>query len=204
MSASVDIAGRTIPAPPDLLDRMVRAVEKVRLRLARVRSALEAAEIPYAIVGEQAVAAWVARRDEAAVRNSPEISILLNRSDLGRARAAMEMAAFHFQELDGVDVFGESPAVPMRHAVRIVYAGERLGGSIGFLAPEVGESEEGERFRIVGLEPLVRMKLASFRLVDRVNIRDMIDVSLVDESWLPRLPGLLSERLKELLEDPEG
>ena len=32
----------------------------------------------------------------------------------------------------------------------------------------------------------------------------MIDVGLVDESWLPRLPAELSPRLKELLDDPEG
>jgi hypothetical protein len=47
---------------------MIRAVEKVRARLERAVAALEGAGIPYAIAGGNAVAAWVSRVDEAAVR----------------------------------------------------------------------------------------------------------------------------------------
>ncbi len=55
---------------PVSLERMVRAVEKVRDRLRRATAALTAAEIQFAVVGGNAVAAWVARVDEAAVRNT--------------------------------------------------------------------------------------------------------------------------------------
>jgi hypothetical protein len=48
------------------------------------------------------------------------------------------------------------------------------------------------------------MKLTSGREKDRVYIGDMIDVSLVDETWLPKLPAPLAERLRSLLEDPYG
>jgi hypothetical protein len=48
------------------------------------------------------------------------------------------------------------------------------------------------------------MKLTSFLLKDRVHVQDMIEVGLVDESWLPRLPDELSSRLKEPLDNPEG
>ena len=48
------------------------------------------------------------------------------------------------------------------------------------------------------------MKLISFRSKDRMHLHDLIDVGLVDASWLPRLPDELSVRLKELLDDPEG
>lgn len=53
-----------------ILERMVRAVEKVRERLARATSALEKAKVPYAVVGGNAIAVWVATVDEAAVRNT--------------------------------------------------------------------------------------------------------------------------------------
>jgi hypothetical protein len=56
---------------------MVRAVEKVRERLRRATAALEGAGIPYAVVGGNAVASWVARVDEAAVRNTQDVDILL-------------------------------------------------------------------------------------------------------------------------------
>jgi hypothetical protein len=52
-------------------ERMIRAVEEVRERLRRATAALEAAGVPYAVAGGNAVAAWVSRVDEAAVRNCP-------------------------------------------------------------------------------------------------------------------------------------
>ena len=80
--------------PPASLDRMVRAVEKVRERLLRSTAALEAAAIPHAVIGGNAVAAWVSRVDEAAVRNTQDVDILIRRSDLGRVKVALENAGF--------------------------------------------------------------------------------------------------------------
>ena len=48
------------------------------------------------------------------------------------------------------------------------------------------------------------MKLTSFRDKDRVHVRDLMAVGLVDESWLERLPTPLRSRLQELLDDPDG
>src|SRR4051812_48134793 len=48
---------------PFSLDRMVRAVERVRERLVRATAALEKAGIPYAVAGGNAVAVWVTRVD---------------------------------------------------------------------------------------------------------------------------------------------
>ena len=71
---------------------MIGAVEKVRERLRRAVAALEAAHVPYAVVGGNAVAAWVSRVDEAAVRNTQDVDILLRRSDLPAAIEAMARA----------------------------------------------------------------------------------------------------------------
>src|SRR5207247_1855581 len=68
-------------------ERMIHAVEKVRERLQRATSALERAGIPHAVAGGNAVAAWVSRVDESAVRNTQDVDILLRRSDLDRATA---------------------------------------------------------------------------------------------------------------------
>ena len=47
------------------------------------------------------------------------------------------------------------------------------------------------------------MKLTAFRDKDRVHLRDMLDVGLIDASWLARLPASLAERLQELIDHPE-
>ena len=51
-------------------ERMSNAIENVRWRLLRAAAALAQANIPYAVAGGNAVAAWVSRVDEAAVRNT--------------------------------------------------------------------------------------------------------------------------------------
>lgn len=194
----------SIPAPQDLLDRMVRAVERVRERLSRAAAALEEAGIPYAVVGGNAVASWVARVDEAAVRNTQDVDILLNRSDLDAAKEALAKAGFVFRHVKGIDMFLDGPGAKARDAVHVLFAGEKVRSDDLAEAPRIDESEETGSFRVVALESLLRMKLTSFRDKDRTHIRDMIDVGLVDETWLARLPAPLSERLKELLETPEG
>jgi Uncharacterised nucleotidyltransferase len=193
-----------VPAPADLLDRMVRAVEKVRERLSRAAAALEGAGIPYAVVGGNAVASWVARVDEAAVRNTQDVDILLNRSDLDAAKQALAKTGFVFRHVKGIDMFLDGPGAKARDAVHILFAGEKVRADDPVAAPHVDESEPTATFRVVELEALIRMKLTSYRRKDQVHVLDMIDVGLVDESWLSRLPAPLAERLKELLDNPEG
>jgi hypothetical protein len=67
---------------PFSLERVVSAVERVRQRLLRAAAALQAANVPYAIVGGNAVALWVSRVDEAAVRNTQDVDILIRREEI--------------------------------------------------------------------------------------------------------------------------
>jgi len=53
-------------------------------------TSLEETGIQFALVGGNAVAAWVARVDEAAVRNTRDVDVLLRRADLDGARQALE------------------------------------------------------------------------------------------------------------------
>ena len=82
MSTDAEKDGHQIYPFPILLDRMVRAVEKVRIRLLRTVKALDDADIPYAVIGGNAVTAWVSRIDEAAIRNTQDVDILIQRGDL--------------------------------------------------------------------------------------------------------------------------
>jgi len=59
-------------------------------------------------------------------------------------------------------------------------------------------------FPTLTLEALVKMKLNAFRDKDRMHLRDMIDVELIDQSWPPRFPTELADRLQQLLDNPEN
>jgi len=187
-----------------LWDRMERAVEKIQERLERTATTLEQAGIPYAIIGGNAVRAWVAQADEAAVRTTRDVDILLRRSDLPAAVAAMEGAGFVFRHVKGIDMFLDGPGSKARDAVYVLFAGEKVKPDDLVPAPDVSEAEDIARHRILRLEALVRMKLTAFRRKDQMHLLDMIDVELVDESWCERLPTELAARLKELIDDPNG
>ena len=185
------------------LERMVRAVEKVRDRLLRTARALEAAGIPYAVAGDNAVAAWVSRVDEAAVRNTQDVDILLRRSDLERAIAAMNSAGFIYRHVSSIDLFLDGPDAKARDAVHVVFAQERVREDYLLPAPDVAESEPGDAFRLLDLDAIVRMKLTSFRRKDQVHLLDMIEVGLIGQSFVGRLPSELAVRLQELIDHSE-
>src|SRR5437867_819081 len=111
---------------------MSNAVEKVRSRLLRAASALREAGVPYAVAGGNAVAAWVSRVDEAAVRNTRDVDILLRRSDLEAAKTALATAGFVYRRVamlgrpGSMDVFLDGPKASIRDAIRVVPAGERV------------------------------------------------------------------------------
>ena len=184
-------------------ERMMNAVEKVRERLMRAVRALERDRIPYAVAGGNAVAAWVSRVDEAAVRNTQDVDILLRRADLDAATSALAKAGFIRRHIAGIELFLDGPNARARDAVHVVLAMEKVRPDYPLPSPDVTESEAAT-FRLLTLEALVRMKLTSFRDKDRVHIRDLMEVGLVDATWLARLPGVLRPRLQQVLDSPDG
>jgi len=187
-----------------LLDRMVTAVERVRNRLLRTAAALEAAGVPYAVVGGNAVAAWVATIDRAAVRNTQDVDILLRRSDLPSAIKAMEAAGFEYQNVLGIDMFLDGPDASPRDAVHVLFANEKVKPAYVAPSPDVEESERSESLNVINVEALVKMKLMSNRDKDRTHLRDMLGVGLIDASWVRRFPPELGSRLQHLIDTPEG
>ena len=183
---------------------MVSAVEKVKERLLRATAALHAASIPYAVVGGNAVAAWVTRVDEAAVRNTQDVDILLRREDLPSAVKALEGAGFVFRHVAGMDVFLDGLDAKARDAVHVVFAGEKVRPHEPVLNPDVMQSEEGDNYRILSLEALVQIKLTAFRIKDKMHLIDLLDVGLIDQTWTSRYPPELAERLQSLIDDPDG
>jgi hypothetical protein len=189
---------------PFSLERMVSAVERVRDRLLRATSALAAADVKYAVAGGNAVAVWVARVDETAVRNTQDVDVLIRREDLDAARAAMEAAGFVYRRAAGMDVFLDGPNAKARDAVHLIFANEKVRPHETVPNPDVTDSEAADRFRVLSLEALVRIKLTAFRDKDRVHLRDLIGVGLIDSAWIPRFPSELGARLQLLLDDPQG
>ncbi len=187
-----------------LLERMVLAVERVRDRLRRAAAALEGAGVPYAVAGGNAVAAWVATIDVAAIRNTQDVDIILRRSDLPAAILAMEAAGFTHRHAAGIDMFLDGPKAKARDAVHVLFAAEKVRPEYLEPVPGVEYPFIDKNVRVLPLNALLTMKLTSFRDKDRTHIRDLIDVGLIDASWCPKFSSELASRLQVLLDTPDG
>jgi hypothetical protein len=185
---------------PGLWERYLMALDDVTDRLRRMTTTLDQAAVPYALVGGQAVALWVATRDPAAVRTTKDVDILIHRDDLPRARAAALAAGLDYFEVMGVGMFLDRGDPNPRHGVHLVWAGEKVRPEHLLAAPTIDERERWEACpQVVTLAALVRMKLLAHRDQDRVHLRDLIDVGLVGRDLLIDLPEELSRRLDSLL-----
>lgn len=189
---------------------MAKGIDDVRQRLERAAGALDRHGVDYAVVGGNAVAAWVSRADESAVRNTRDVDILLRREDMARASEALAAAGFVHRRVASLgkaaamDVFLDGPDAKVRDAVHVLWAGEKAVPDAIDFTPELRETENSGSFHLVPLEDLVRMKLVSFRDKDRMHLRDLIAVRLVDASWPSRFSQDLACRLQTILDDPEG
>ncbi|MBY0523949.1 MAG: nucleotidyltransferase family protein [Gemmataceae bacterium] len=175
-------------------------MDDVTARLQRITTAFEDASVPYALIGGQAVALWVATKDPAAVRTTKNVDVLLRRDDLPKARAAALGAGFDYFEVVDVGMFLERADPNPRKAVHLVWAGEKVRPENALPSPMIDERaalEPGKQ--VVSLSALVRMKLTANRDQDRVHLRDMIDVGLIGRDMLAPLPTELATRLDALL-----
>lgn len=180
---------------------MIEAVRIVERRLARAIECLERARIQNLVIGDHAVSAWIASVDEAAVRNTFRVELLIERRLLKEASAAFLSAGF--TQLDSTR-FVETPDAKPRNAVELFCANELRRPDDVLPTPSLEPNALLGGFRVLDLQPLVEMQLVGFRTNDKVNVRDPIEVGLVDSTWLERLPQVLAMRLQLLLDSPEG
>lgn len=175
------------------------AVDRVERRLRRVTGALDAAGVLYAVVGGNAVAAWVGRVDPSATRATKDVDLLVRRADIERISAVMASLGFVREDLRRLVLFIDPEEPSKRAGVHLVWAGEKVLPSYSSAAPDVAESvRDPEGFLVLNLPALVRMKLTSFRPIDQAHVQDMLAVGLVDETVRRSLPAAQAARLAEL------
>jgi hypothetical protein len=153
----------------------VMAVNRVEERLRKVTAAMEAAGVKYAVIGGNAVAAWVARVDPQATRSTKDVDILCDRAEESKLNNAMLELGFTWPDVLGVSMFIDPEEPSARNAVHVIWANEHVRPEYHAPAPGVDESvRDPQEFLVLNIPALVRMKLTSFRRIDQVHIEDLL------------------------------
>ncbi len=126
------------------------------------------------------------RKEPAAVRTTKDVDILLRRGDLPKARAAAAPVDMDYFEVLGVGMLLERSDPNPRKAVHLWWTEEKVRAEYPLPSPSVNERVQLDPgMQVISLAGLVRMKLMLNRDQDRVHLRDMIDVGLIDRDLLP-------------------
>jgi hypothetical protein len=173
------------------------AIERVEEQLHRFTKALDTAGVPYAVVGGNAVAAWVSTIDPDATRTTKDVDVLMRRCDLERAAKAVEPAGMIREEVLGIPVFLEKENPSPKRGVHVILADEPIRPGYPSLAPSVTSSRRSDLgFIVIDLAELVRMKLEANRRHDQVHMEDMLRIGLIDAGLAAKLPAELLDRLR--------
>jgi hypothetical protein len=169
--------------------------------LERIAVPLEAAQIPYELIGGGAVMVQVQRVEPSAVRNTKDLDIMIQRTDLERIKQVAARQGFTFRHVASVDMLlppGETKAL---NAVHLIFSGEKVRQSQIVPNPPIRPehiSVHGVEVAVIPVSDLVQMKLSNNRDIDRVHVRDLDSVGLITPAIEKLLPSSLRERLEEI------
>lgn len=172
-------------------------VEQLFDKMQRIHSALKAAGIAYRIVGGFGVFLQVHNADPDKARLTRDVDLAIRREDLARIIAAAETEGFRYRHAAGVEMLLDV-SKPKGVAVQFVFAHERVNPSYLEPVPFSEPNTSADGYLIAPVADLLRMKLTSFRLKDKVHIQDMDGAGLITPEIEDSLSQPLHERLKEV------
>jgi hypothetical protein len=174
-------------------------VEQLFEVLNRVTSALRAAGIDYRVVGGVAVFLHVSEKDPLAARMTRDIDMAVDRRDLQRIANAVRPFGFEYRHAAGLDMLVDAVKPSARSAIHLVMVREKVRPEYPEAVPDFSPPvETREGVLLAPVADLVRMKLTSYRLKDRVHIQDMDAAGLIAAEVEGALPDELRRRLEEI------
>ena len=174
-------------------------VQKLFDRMKRLHAALSGAGIPYRIIGGMAVFLQVSERDAGKARLTRDVDVAVDRRDLSRIGAVAEGFGFHYRHVAGVDMLLDDAEPRASSGIHMVFVGEKVRSEYLEPIPDFSDATRtAEGILLAPVADLVRMKLTSFRLKDKVHIQDMDSVGLITAEIENSLPDVLRGRLNEV------
>lgn len=176
-----------------------RHVEQLLDTVRRLAQALAAAGIEYRVIGGVAVFLHVSDRDPLAARSTRDVDIAVDRDQLQAIAEAARPFGFEFRHGAGVDMLVDARKPKARSAVHMIFVREKVRPEYLESVPDFSAPvRTSEGVLLAPVTDLVRMKLTSYRLKDRVHIQDLDAVGLITPEIEAQLSEPLRARLREV------
>jgi hypothetical protein len=165
----------------------------------RLAKALSEAGIEYRVVGGFAAYMHVNEVEPMAARLTRDIDVAVDRADLDAIIQAVRPLGFEFRHAAGVDMLVDAEAPKAHSAVHLLFIREKVRKEDAEPVPGFSAAVRYDNgVSIVSIADLVKMKLTSFRLKDRVHIQDLDGVGLITPAIEVGLSSELRARLREV------
>lgn len=174
-------------------------VERLRDSAKRIAAVMEKAGVPYRVVGGYATFVHVDRIDPIRARLTADVDVAVDRADLGRIREAAAEFGLEFRHVAGVDMLVEANQPRARTAIHLIFVREKVRSEYLEEVPGFSEpARSSEGVLIAPVADLVKMKLTSFRLKDKLHLQDLDSVGLITPEIEAELSETLQTRLAEV------
>lgn len=173
-------------------------VEQLFNRIQQLHTLLTAAGVPYRIAGGVAVFIHVSERDPLRARLTPDVDAAIHREHLPAVIEAARTAGWVYRRVAGIDTLVDGGQPKARSAVHLVFLNEKVRPDYTEAVPASAPAATREGVLLAPVADLVRMKLTSYRLKDRVHIQDLDAVRLISPEIEAQLPDVLRKRLAEI------
>ena len=168
----------------------------------RVCGALSDTGIDYRMVGGMAVFFHVDMLDPIAARLTPGVDFAIERVDLPVVAQAVRPLGLELGYDRGLNVLAGTVYDRVRTVGHLVFVREKIRSGYCEAVPDFSQpTVTPEGFLLASVTDLVRMKLTSNRIIDKVHLIDMDGVGLITPEIENALPETLRHRLQQVRDE---
>jgi hypothetical protein len=165
----------------------------------RLAKALSQAGIEYRVVGGFAAYMHVNEVEPMAARLTRDIDVAIDRADFDAIVRAVRPFGFEYWHAAGVDMLVDAEAPKAHSAIHLLFINEKVREGDAEPVPAFSPAVRYQTgVSIISIADLVKMKLTSFRLKDRVHIQDLDGAGLITPAIEAGLSAILRARLGEV------
>jgi hypothetical protein len=131
-------------------------------------------------------------------RLTAHVNIAVDRSDLARIAEAVAPYGLKYRHVAGVDMLVNAKEPRAVTGVHMIFVREKVRSEYLEAVPGFSQPTRLRGLMLAPVADLLRLKLTSFRMKDRVHVQDMDSVGLITPEIEASLPDVLRARLAEV------